>query len=97
MVRLSMLKSPTLKDCANPLCRFQFWGYGGDKYCSPDCARIMANIQRRECTRKWREEHPEKIREYNREYVRRHKKKYREYQRKYQREHRRKHKERLNE
>jgi len=63
---IAKLKSPELRDCANPKCDYSFWGYGIQKFCSVKCRREVDLPKLKERMKKWRKNHPEKYKEANR-------------------------------
>ena len=61
--RLSRKKSPQLKDCKNPKCKYAFWGYSNQKYCSKECYKEVEKPKVIERTKKWRKNNPKKYKE----------------------------------
>ena len=89
-IRLSKLKSPTYKKCANPDCNEMFWGYGTEKYHCDKCKAHARYLRNKDNIYRWREKHPAIMKEYtvkNKEQIKKyhdaHKKEIKKYWKKY--------------
>ena len=82
--RPAQLKSPVLKECANPKCDdgrglglpFLFWATNArQKYCSEKCYKQVESKKSNARTKKWREENPERVKELQKRYYEKYKRK----------------------
>jgi len=77
--RVSHLKSPTLKECANPSCDdglgrpFLFWALKStDKFCCPECREAMERTKVVERGREWRKKNPIRAKELGKKFYEAH-------------------------